>query len=361
MEVPINEIVTGRKCFFILPDPSLMPVAFLEDFFALGFECYYIGNDGRVPVQKKIETILKLFKDVIFFVNIDYEIYDLHWSAYIKELIEAKKATPEQFGIVFLKRQSSVELETISNIYFKELGLKLGYVQLEYQKKNNLEIVAKALFAIHAQGRRKTIRALCSSACTYKFDYERESFSGSLQDISLSHFSILVKDAPLPVKLYEKIYDIHFNVRGSFFHSNAILAMQRTIGTANLYVFAFVTPSGASGLDERTKSLLVPVLYSMISTVCLGLLEKHYRDEEKKEPDKPLDLSAPAKPAEASEQAPEGEAQSTETEAEAQPAEADAQPEEAEAAEIQPAGEEAPEAVEEVQDAEEAPEAKENE
>ncbi len=294
MEVPVNEIVTGRKCFFILPDPSLMPIPFLEDFFALGFECYYIGNDGRVPVQKKIETILKLFKDVIFYVNIDYEVYDLHWPAYIRELLESKKATPEQFGIVFLKRQSSVELETISNIYFKELKLKLGYIQLEYQKKNNLEIVAKALFAIQAQGRRKTIRALCSSACTYKFDYERESFSGSLQDISLSHFSILVKDAPLPIKLYEKIYGIHFNVRGSFFHSDAILAMQRTIGTANLYVFAFVTPSGTSGLDERTKSLLVPVLYSMISTVCLGLLEKHYHDEEKKEEPPATEGEAPA-------------------------------------------------------------------
>ena len=294
MEVPVNEIVTGRKCFFILPDPSLMPIPFLEDFFALGFECYYIGNDGRVPVQKKIETILKLFKDVIFFVNIDYEVSDLHWPAYIGELLESKKATPEQFGIVFLKRQSSVELETISNIYFKELKLKLGYIQLEYQKKNNLEIVAKALFAIQAQGRRKTIRALCSSACTYKFDYERESFSGSLQDISLSHFSILVKDAPLPIKLYEKIYDIHFNVRGSFFHSDAILAMQRTIGTATLYVFAFVTPSGSSGLDERTRSLLVPVLYSMISTVCLGLLEKHYRDEEKKDEPPATEGEAPA-------------------------------------------------------------------
>ncbi len=278
----MNEIVTGRKCFFVLPDPSLMPVSFLQDFFSLGYECYYIGNDGRVPVQKKIETILKLFKDVIFFINIDYEVSDLQWPEYIYNLISTKKASPEQFGITFLKRQSTVEIETLKRLYFDELGLKLGYIQLEYQKKNNLGIVAKALFNIQAQGRRKTIRALCSSACTYKLDYEKESFSGSLQDISLSHFSILVKDAPLPVKLYEKVHDIHFNIRGSFFHSDAILVMQRTVGTANLYVFAFVTQTGANGLDERTKSLLVPVLYNMISTNCIGLLEKHYHDDDGK-------------------------------------------------------------------------------
>lgn len=282
MEVPVNEIVTGRKCFFILPDPSLMPIPFLEDFFALGFECYYIGNDGRVPVQKKIETILKLFKDVIFFINVDYELSGFQWPEYIYELLHKQKATQEQFGIIFLKRQSNVEIETLKKLYFDELGLKLGHIQLEYQKKNNLGIVAKALFNIQAQGRRKTIRALCSSACTYKLDYEKESFSGSLQDISLSHFSILVKDAPLPVKLYEKVHDIHFNIRGSFFHSDAILVMQRTVGTANLYVFAFVTQTGANGLDERTKSLLVPVLYNMISTNCIGLLEKHYHDDDDK-------------------------------------------------------------------------------
>ncbi len=296
MEVSVNEIVTGRKCFFVLPDPSLMPVSFLQDFFSLGYECYYIGNDGRVPVQKKIETILKLFKDVIFFINIDYEVSDLQWPEYIYNLISTKKASPEQFGITFLKRQSNIEIETISNLYFKELGLKLGYIQLEYQKKNNLEIIAKALFNIQAQGRRKTIRALCSSACTYKIDYERETFSGSLQDISLSHFSILENDAPLPIKLYEKVHDIHCNIRGAFVNSDAILVMQRPVGTGNLYVFAFVTPSGANGLDERTKSLLVPVLYSMISTNCLSLLEKHYHDDDNK--DKLHDPVSEEKPAE---------------------------------------------------------------
>jgi hypothetical protein len=257
-----------------------MPVAFLEDFFALGFECYYIGNDGRVPVQKKIETILKLFKDVIFFVNIDYEIYDLHWSAYIKELIEAKKATPEQFGIVFLKRQSSVELETISNIYFKELGLKLGYVQLEYQKKNNLEIVAKALFAIQAQGRRKTIRALCTSACTYTYTYGQfnDSITGTLQDISLSHFTILISGNDLELQLYEKIKDIHFNIRGFLFRSDAVLVMERPVNGDMLYVFAFINSTGTSGLDSRTKGLLGPSLYKLMCMNCNSILDQMYHE-----------------------------------------------------------------------------------
>ncbi|MBO4532804.1 MAG: hypothetical protein J5726_03815 [Treponema sp.] len=287
MEIPFNEIVTGRKCFFILPDLSLMPEAYVQDFFALGYECYYIGNDGRTTIQKKIDSILKLFKDVILFINIDYEIPDLRWSEYLRELITTKKATTEQIGIMFSKRQSTVEKENIEQIFFKELELKRGYIQLEFQKKFNGELIARALFNNQAQGRRKTIRALCSNACTYKFTYgeKNDAISGSLQDISLSHFTILMEDQPLPVKLYEKVQKIHFNIRGSFFQSDAILVMERKISeTSTLYVFSFVTSAGGTGVDERTKETLVPVLYSMISSNCLKLLEQEYRREDDPQP-----------------------------------------------------------------------------
>jgi hypothetical protein len=86
----------------------------------------------------------------------------------------------------------------------------------------------------------------------------------------------------LPIKLYEKILDIHFNIRGSFFHSDAILVMERQINEKVLYVFAFVTSKGTNGLDERSKQALVPVLHEMISSVCIDLLEKTYRVEEQK-------------------------------------------------------------------------------
>ena len=43
----------------------------------------------------------------------------------------------------------------------------------------------------------------------------------------------------------------------------------------------------ANGLDARTKSILTPVLYNMISSNCMGLLEQQYRKEEtKKEEEK---------------------------------------------------------------------------
>ena len=258
-----------------------MPESFVEDLFALGFECYYIGNDGRTPIQKKINSILSLFKDVIIYINIDYEIYDLKWPEYISKLL-SKKATREQLGIMFAKRQSAVENKNIEQTYFKELQLQRGYIQLEYQKKYNFEIIARTLFNNQAQGRRKAIRALCSKACTYKFSFgdNKDTFFGSLQDISLSHFTILVENEPLPIKLYEKIHDIHFSLKGTLFQTDAILVMERAVGENNrLYVFSFVTSTGANGLDDRTKSTIVPVLHDMVSVNCIQLLKTEYQKE----------------------------------------------------------------------------------
>ena len=286
MEVPVNEIVTGRKCFFILPDLSLMPESFVEDLFALGFECYYIGTDGRANIQKKIDSILNLFKDVILYINIDYEIDDLKWPEYIRELLKTK-ATRDQFGIMFAKRQSAVENQNIEQTYFKDLELQKGFIQLEYQRKFNFAIIARTLFNNQAQGRRKAIRAICSKACTYKFNYGEfnDSFFGSLQDLSLSHFTILVEDGPLPVKMYEKIHEIHFSLKGALFQSDAILVMERPVGeTKKLYIFSFVTSTGASGLDDRTKTIIVPVLHEMVSYNCIELLKSEYLKEIPQEP-----------------------------------------------------------------------------
>ena len=80
MDIPVNEIVTGRKTFFIMPDSSLMPNSFLEDFFSLGYECYYIEFDKRIDTKKMIEVILSLFKDIIVFFNVDSYVDDIKWD-----------------------------------------------------------------------------------------------------------------------------------------------------------------------------------------------------------------------------------------------------------------------------------------
>lgn len=277
MGISVNEIVTGRKTFFILPDTSLMPESFLEDYFALGYECYYVAFDKRVNMEKKVKVITSLFKDLIIFFNIDYNLPNFDWEDYIYNYIQAND-NAASVGILYTKRQTKLEKSVLERKFLYEMGIRCGCIQLEYQKSNNFELIGKILYANQAQGRRKTIRALCSSACTYTYTYGpyKDSVTGTLQDISLSHFTILVSGAGLEIKLYEKIADVHFNIRGFLFRSDAVLVMERPVNGDMLYVFAFVSTSGANGLDERTRGLLIPSLYKLLSLNCNTVLDQMY-------------------------------------------------------------------------------------
>ena len=184
----------------------------------------------------------------------------------------------DSVGILYTKRATKEDKARIEKKYLYELGVRCGCTQLEYQKKQNFELIAKLLFANQAQGRRKTIRALCSAACTYSVTYGSHQISaaGVLQDISLSHFTILSPGSGLEIKLYEKLKDIHFNIRGFLFRSDAVLVMERPVNGDMLYVFAFINSNGTTGLEARTRSLLIPALYKLLSSNCTALLEQLY-------------------------------------------------------------------------------------
>lgn len=275
MGISVKDIVTGRKTFFITPDTSLIPESYLEDYFALGYECYFIENDKKVKLDKKLDILISLFRDVIFFFNIDYNITDVDWPEFISHIIESYN-NKASIGVLYTKRQTKDEKNRLEHKYLYEMGLNCGCIQLEYQKKQNFEIIEKILYANQAQGRRKNIRALCTSACTYSCRYNGDNINGTLQDISLSHFSILCPEGKLPVKLYEKIPDFHYNIRGFIFRSDAVLIMQRPVNGELLNIFAFTSTTGANGLDTRIKQLLIPNIYKLMSANCKNLLEQIY-------------------------------------------------------------------------------------
>ena len=273
MAVSINEIVSGRKSFFIAPDTSRFPENFLEEYFALGYECYFIQNDKHLSIDKKIDIITSVFKDCILFFNIDAPIPDVVWPNYIQNL-QNQYNNSVLIGIMYTKRQSKEEKSRIERKYLLEIGISCGAVQLEYQKGTNFVIIQNLLFANQAQGRRKTIRAVCNKSCTFTFGLDSNQYSGVLQDISLSHFSFIYPKFKLKIQLYEKITEIHFNICGFMFRSDAILIMEREVKDGILLVFSFVSQTGNNGLDDRLRQLLTPSLYQLMSANTNALLNQ---------------------------------------------------------------------------------------
>lgn len=275
MGISIDEIVTGRKTFFICPDTSILPESFLEDYFSLGYECYFIENDKKLKLEKKLEILISLFHDVIFFFNIDYNIPDISWPVLIRQIIDQHR-NRASIGVVYTKRQTQDEKNRIEYKYLYELGLNCGCIQLEYQKKINFNIIERILYANQAQGRRKNIRALCTKACTFAFTIDGNECNGILQDISLSHFSFVYPKGIMNIQLYEKLSDIHFNIRGFMFRSDAVLIMQRQNTAGDLFIFSFVSSTGANGLDNRIKALLIPNVYQLMANNFKVLIERVY-------------------------------------------------------------------------------------
>lgn len=275
MAISIKEIVAGRKVFFITPDTSLIPSSYLEDYFALGFECYFVEYDKRINLRTKIDVLLSVFNDVILFFSIDYNTDEFDWADFIKK-IKDRYGDRVFIGVLFTKRQSKEEKLRIERKYLFDLGLSCGCVQLEYHKKQNFNIIERILIATQAQGRRKNIRALCTKSSTFSVFYNGTAYNGVLQDISLSHFSFVFPEGKLEVKSYEKLADFHFNIKGFMFRSDAVLIMERQTENGTLFIFAFTSSTGAMGLDQRIKELLIPNIYQLLNSNFNTLVSQIY-------------------------------------------------------------------------------------
>lgn len=272
----LKELIAGRKTLFITPDTSIFPETFCEDYLALGFECYFIENDKRIALEAKIDIIISLFKDVILFFNIDAVIPGIDWARFIKK-VNDKYHGEIPIGVMFVKRQNKDEKGMIERQFLFDIGINCGAVQLEYQKKLNYGIIEKVLYASQAMGRRKNVRALGNNGCTFGFAYEGANYTGTLQDISLSHFSFVIPEKRIPIKPYEKLIDIQFNIKGLHFRSDGVFFVERPVQEEGiLYVFMFINKQGTPGLDVTTRQLLAPRLYELMSGGCKVILERLY-------------------------------------------------------------------------------------
>lgn len=282
MAITVKDFATGRKTFFITPEVSCFPEHFLEDYFALGYECYFIQHTKTVPLRTLIELIISIFHDVILFFNIDSQIDGINWPTFIGELQEKYK-DKVGIGVTFTKRPDKDVKVRLEKLYLYDIGITCGCVQLEYQKNANFWIIQKILYANQAQGRRKNIRALCTKAYTFAFMWDDRNYNGTLQDISLSHFSFIFPKDALKIELYEKINEINFYLKGLLLRCSAVLMMQRPVNETDvLNVFAFVDDTGQNGLSVRYKQLITPNIYQLMSSNCKNLLENMIRTKVEK-------------------------------------------------------------------------------
>jgi len=276
-----NEIVKGRKTFFIAPDELLISSDFMEEYLAKDYECYFIKNDLNNSITTKVITILSLFSDSIIFFNIDHHIENegTDWPHFIAGI---SRTFPNVcIGIMYEKRKTLAEKQLIEKLYLFQLCIKGGCVQLEFQKYRNFVLIEKVLYANQAKGRRKTVRAICQNNNCY-INYEDKNgkiINLPLNDISLSHFSLTIDDEELPLMQdTDKLLNLSFIIKGMRFISNAILFTKRKLDNSTLYVYAFFNNGGKIGLDSALNKLLNQKMYEILYENCSSLLLTSYKN-----------------------------------------------------------------------------------
>lgn len=270
----IDAITKGRKVFFIAPDKTLIPESYLEEYLADGFECYFIDTDIFLSIESKVDIILTVFEDALLFFNIDAPCPNSTWTSVISKF--QTKYPRSLFGVLYSKRQSILDKSSLEKTYLMNIGIKCGCIQLEYQKKNNFGLLEKTLYANQAMGRRKNVRAICTTGCRFNFLNEKtnQNITGKLTDISISHFSITLPEGQLVLEDYEKIQDVAISIKGLHLRTDAILFMSRPTEGGQLFVFAFTQTNGFNGLDSLSKQLLVPKLYEIMLENTTALLSR---------------------------------------------------------------------------------------
>ena len=274
-----EHIIEGRKTFFVVPDATLLPETFLEDFMARGYETYIIGDDRYCPLKAKVEVIIETFTDSILFFYIDMQIKGVKWEKYIKELQE-KYMGRILIGVLYAKRQSEEEKNRLEKYYLFDVGIQCGCIGLEYQKMKNFALIDKVMYANQACGRRKNIRAICDTRSKVSFVSKHGQVKGSILDVSLSHFSCIFEKT-LDIQMYEKVPKMLISINGLHFVSDAILVMQRKKNGVLLNVFVFSNSMGQQGVESDLEPRLIERIYQMTSDKAKSLMRYKFEEARK--------------------------------------------------------------------------------
>ncbi|NLM01160.1 MAG: hypothetical protein GX220_06885 [Treponema sp.] len=268
------ELARGVKTFFVVPDTSLVPEEFLEDFSMNGYETYFINDDQTCRLEWKIETLFNSFEHVILFFNIDRKIPGIEWTIFIKKIQDTygMRAT---IGVTYLKKNAD-RSRALERIFLYDIGIFGGCIQLEYNKNINFQILNAVLIANQANSQRKNLRAICGPLCKLDMIYKNNTCKGVLRDVSISHFSCVFPAGDPPFLPNVRIDDILLNLHGIRCKVSAVLCINRAMNGNLIHVFAFLDPNGNLGLETRTRQKVNKFVYSKLSTEMMEYLQNEF-------------------------------------------------------------------------------------
>lgn len=272
------EITEGIKTFFIEPDRSMMPLDFLSDFFLEGYEAYYLLENRYLDVIEKVHALFSVFSDLIIFFNTEQELKVNNWPLIVR-VLQGEYKEKARFGVLYSKHIGPQARREMESLYLYDIGINCGCIPIESRPTANLALLTGVLKANQANGRRKNLRAICRKNCTFAFLYDQVKFSGTILDVSVSHFSCTFASLEPSLLMYGKSTEIHLNLGGTIVSVCAMLLTKRVSGEEAIYIFVFKTSQGEDGLDSDVLAKVNKFIYEHYERNVNSKVKKAFEEE----------------------------------------------------------------------------------
>ena len=220
---------TGKKVFFLYPTVAVQN-KIISELVQQEYEVYIAKN------KDTIRRVLRNYRGSIVFVDINEQMKENEWEAWITAVKNAPDTKETSIGIV-----TANDDEQIKRKYL--LTIKVcGYTVLKFDLDKAIVHLIEVLQTLNAKGRRKFIRATTTkeSNVTLNLPYNGAFIKGQIRDISVVGISCILDGNP-DIPKNTLIKDIQVKLQSSIIKIEGIVFGTRSEGEGyeKTYVLLF--------------------------------------------------------------------------------------------------------------------------
>ncbi|MDR0584365.1 MAG: pilus assembly protein PilZ [Treponema sp.] len=220
--------IVGKKVFFLYPTAAVQN-KLIEELVQMEYEAY-IAKDHAA-----LRRLLKQYPDSIIFIDINEQMSDKEWDAWIQGLVSAPETKDVIIGILTSNDKGELRQKYAGAAY-----LKGGYNVFKSDIDGAIKHLIAVLNTAGAKGRRKYLRVTTENETmtTVNMPINGSFISGKITDISVVGFSCTFENDPDILKntlvnnIQVKLQIMLLNVEGIVFGS-------RMDGNSRIYVVLF--------------------------------------------------------------------------------------------------------------------------
>lgn len=220
--------LTGKKIFFLYPT-AVVQNRIITELVQLEYEVYIARN------RERLRKAIKKFPDAIIFVDINEQMTEKEWEAWITGMMEAKDTSGVSIGII-----TANDDEQTKRKYLLALKVRCGYTVLGHDLKKAIIHIISVLDSVDSKGRRKYLRANIEkgSNTTLNLLLSGSFVNGQINDISAVGISCTLEGNPeIPKNSLFK--DIQIKLQTSLLKVEGIVFGSRVESRQSIYVILF--------------------------------------------------------------------------------------------------------------------------